>query len=99
MTAPSKTRGATAILHYGTGFGSLVLIESQGVSSQTFGLQRQIAGLPHGLITATTIATVPGYELQTPLVTIAAWQHGRTTAIAAGLVPQRVFSQFLAAIR
>ena len=99
VTAPLKTRGATAILHYGTGFGSLVLIESQGVSSQTFGLQRQIAGLPHGLITATTIATVPGYELQTPLVTIAAWQHGRTTAIAAGLVPQRVFSQFLAAIR
>jgi outer membrane lipoprotein-sorting protein len=95
MTAPSKTRGATVILHYGTGFGSLALVESQG---QSTGLQQQIASLPHGLVTTTPIAGRPGYELQTPLVNIAAWQHGTTTAVAAGPVPQTLFSQFLAAI-
>lgn len=98
VTAPSKARGATAVLHYGSGFGSVVVIESQGASSQSTGLQQQIASLPHGLITAMTIAGGPGYELQTPLVNIAAWQHGTTTAVAAGLVPQTLFSQFLAAI-
>ena len=61
-------------------------------------MQQQIASLPQGLITAMTIAGGPGYELQTPLVNIAAWQHGTTTAVAAGLVPQTLFSQFLAAI-
>jgi outer membrane lipoprotein-sorting protein len=98
VTAPSKARGATAVLHYGSGFGSVVVIESQGPSSQSTGLQQQIASLPRGLITAMTIAGAPGYELQTPLVNIAAWQHGTTTAVAAGLVPQTLFSQFLAAI-
>jgi outer membrane lipoprotein-sorting protein len=98
MTAPSKTRGATVILHYGTGFGSLALVESQGLSGQSTGLQQQIASLPHGLVTTTPIAGGPGYELQTPLVNIAAWQHGTTTAVAAGPVPQTLFSQFLAAI-
>jgi outer membrane lipoprotein-sorting protein len=98
VVAPSGSRGATAVLHYGSGFGSVVLIESQGASSQTAGLQQQIASLPHGLITATMVAGGPGYELQTPLVTIAAWQHGTTTAVAAGFVPPTLFSQFLAAI-
>lgn len=98
VTAPSKARGAMAVLHYGSGFGSVVVIESQGASSQSTGLQQQIASLPQGLVRAATIAGGPGYELQTPLVNIAAWQPGTTTAIAAGLVPQTLFSQFLAAI-
>lgn len=98
VTAPSKARGATAVLHYGSGFGSVVVVESQDASSPSAGWQRQIAGLPQGLIRAMTIAGGPGYDLQTPLVNIAAWQHGTTTAVAAGLVAQTLFSQFLAAI-
>jgi outer membrane lipoprotein-sorting protein len=98
VVAPSKARGAMAVLHYGAGFGSVVLVESQGASGQAAGLGQQIASLPHGLITAMTIAGGPGYELQTPLVNIAAWQHGKFTAAAAGLVPQAQLAQFLGAI-
>ena len=99
VTAPTKTRGALAVLHYGAGFGSVVLIESQGISSQAAGLQEQITQLPHGLITAATIDGGPGYELQPSLVNVAAWHHGATTAVAAGLVPRALLSQFLTAIR
>ena len=98
VTAPTKARAATAVLHYGAGFGSVVLVESQGVSGQSAGLQQQIAHLPRGLVTTTTIAGAPGYELQTPLLNIAAWRHGTMTAVAAGSVPQALLGQFLAAI-
>jgi hypothetical protein len=40
----------------------------------------------------------PGYELQTTLVNVAAWQHGTTIAVAAGFVSQALLGQFLAAI-
>jgi hypothetical protein len=49
-------------------------------------------------VTTTTIAGAPGYELQTPLLNIAAWRHGTITAVAAGPVPQALLGQFLAAI-
>jgi outer membrane lipoprotein-sorting protein len=98
VTAPTKAHAATAVLHYGAEFGSVVLVESQGVSSQSAGLRQQIAHLPRGLVTTTTIAGAPGYELQTPLLNIAAWRHGTITAAAAGPVPQALLGQFLAAI-
>jgi hypothetical protein len=98
VTAPSKTHGATAVLHYGAGFGSVALVESQGASRQYAALGKQVAALPHGLVTTTTIAGGPGYELQTTLVNVAAWQHGKTVAVAAGFVSQALLGQFLAAI-
>jgi outer membrane lipoprotein-sorting protein len=98
VTAPTKTHGAVAVLHYGAGFGSIVLLEAQGTSGQAASLEQQIARLPHSLVTATTIAGGPGYELQTPLVSVAAWRHGSVAATATGLVPQALLAQFVAAI-
>ena len=42
----AKGHGATAVLYYGTGFGSVVLVESQGASGSSAGLPRRLAGLP-----------------------------------------------------
>ena len=98
VTAPTKTHGAAAVLHYGSGFGSVVLVESQGMSGRAAGLGQQISQLPRGLVTATTIAGGPGYELQTSLVNIAGWRHGTVTAVAAGLVSPTLLGQFLGAI-
>ncbi len=98
IVAPSKDHGAVAVLHYGAGFGSVVLIEVQGASGQAAGLGQQIAQLPHGLVIPTTVAGQPGYELQTPLVNVAAWRQGTITAIAAGAVPPTSLDQFLAEI-
>jgi hypothetical protein len=86
------------VLHYGAGFGSVALVESQGASRRDAALGKQITGLPHGLVTTATIAGGPGYELQTTLVNVAAWQHGTTIAVAAGFVSQALLGQFLAAI-
>ncbi len=98
VVPPSKDHGAVAVLHYGAGFGSVVLVETQGTSGQAAGLGQQIAQLPHGLVTPTTVAGQPGYELQTSLVNVAAWGHGTTMAVAAGAVSQTSLNQFLAAI-
>jgi outer membrane lipoprotein-sorting protein len=98
VTASTKTQGAAAVLHYGAGFGSVVLAEAQGASSQAASLEQQIARLPHGVVTTTTVAGGPGYELQSSLVNVAAWRHGSVAATAAGFVPQALLAQFLAAI-
>ena len=98
VTAPTKTQGATAVLHYGAGFGSVVLVEAQGASGQAVTMEQQIAQLPQGVVTTTTVAGGPGYELQTSLVNIAAWRHGSVAFAATGLVPQALIGQFLAAI-
>lgn len=98
VSAPTKAQGAAAVLHYGTGFGSVVLVEAQGASGQAASLGQQIARLPHGVVTTTTIAGGPGFELQTSLVSVVAWRHGSVAATAAGLVPQALLAQFLAAI-
>ena len=76
VMAPSKDHGAVAVLHYGAGLGSVVLVEAQGTSGQGAGLGQQIAQLPHGLVTPITVAGRPGFELQTPLVNVAAWRNG-----------------------
>jgi len=68
------------------------------MSGRTAGLGQQISQLPRGLVTVTTIAGGPGYELQTSLVNIAGWRHGTVTAVAAGLVSPTLLGQFLGAI-
>ncbi len=98
VTPSGKGHGATAILRYGTGFGSVVLVESQGGSGAATNLQQRLAGLPRGLVGATTVAGAPGYALSTGLFNVIAWQHGKATAVAAGMVPQATLQAFVAAI-
>lgn len=93
----TKTHGAVVVIHFGSGFGSIVLVESQGRSSQVADLQR-IAQLLRRFITTTTIAGGAGWELQTSLVSVALWHQGATAAVATGLVPQALLGRFLAAI-
>jgi len=97
VTPSTKGHGATAILRYGTGFGSVVLVESQGAAGATANLQQTLAGLPHGVVGAITVAGVPGYELSTSLFNVVAWQQGKVTAVAAGMVPQATLQAFVAA--
>ena len=75
-----------------------MLVESQGAAGATANLQQTLAGLPHGLVGATTVAGVPGYELSTSLFNVVAWQQGKVTAVAAGMVPQATLRAFVAAV-
>jgi hypothetical protein len=98
VAPPAKGHGATAILRYGSGFGTVVLLESRGASGASPTLQR-LAGLPQGLVTTTAVAGGRGYKLSTALFNVMAWQHGKATVVAAGMVPRATLQAFVAAVR
>ena len=96
VTAARGGRGASAILHYGRGFGSMILVES---TSPSGGLTQQLAKLPHGLLTTTSVGGAPAHELSTSLVDVIAWQRGPVTLLAGGMVPSSALRQFAAGVR
>ena len=99
VTAARGGQGASAILHYGRGFGSVVLVESTGSNGPSGGLAQQLAKLPKGLLTTTTIGGAPAHELSTSLADVIVWQHGPVTLLAGGMVPSSTLQQFAAGIR
>jgi len=96
--------GATAILHYGRGFGSVVLAESTGATGTTGAtgatgsITQQLAKLPQGLLAKTTVGGVQAHELSTSLVDAIVWQRGQVTLVAGGMVPSATLQQFVAGI-
>ena len=99
VTAARGGHGASAILHYGRGFGSVVLVESTGATGPSGGLTQQLAKLPGGLLTTTTIGGAQAHELSTSLVDVIAWQRGPVTLLAGGMVPSSTLQQFVAGVR
>jgi outer membrane lipoprotein-sorting protein len=91
--------GATAVLHYGQGFGAVVLAESAGATGSTGGVTQQLAKLPQGLLAKTTVGGVQAHELSTSLVDAIVWQRGQVTMVAGGMVPSATLQQFVAGIR
>ncbi len=99
----SDGSGATAVLHYGTGFASVVLIESNAAAGKTStgqagGLPQQLSALPKGLIATTTLGSDKAYELSTSLIATIGWQHGGVTLVAAGMVPSTTLHEFAAGV-
>jgi outer membrane lipoprotein-sorting protein len=95
----SKARGVTVVLSYGSGFGSLVLVETSGRFAQYSALQQQVAHLPRALVDTVTVNGQPGYQLDTPLVTVATWRQGTTDILAVGAVPENLMSVVLATMQ
>jgi outer membrane lipoprotein-sorting protein len=98
VTAAHGGHGASAILHYGRGFGSVVLVESSG-TGPSGGLAQQLAKLPQGLLTTTSVGGAQAHELSTSLVDVIAWQRGPVTLLAGGMVPTSTLQQFAAGVR
>ena len=96
VTPGSGGRGASAVLHYGRGFGSVMLAESAGATGSSGSLTQQLSKLPQGLLATTTIGGVQARELTTSLVNAIVWQRGSTTVVAAGMVPATTLQQVVA---
>ncbi len=96
VTPGGGGRGASAVLHYGRGFGSVVLAESSGATGSSGSLTQQLSKLPQGLLTTTTIGGVQARELTTSLVNAIVWRHGSTTVVAAGMAPVTTLQQVVA---
>jgi hypothetical protein len=97
LIAGWKSHGATAVLRYGSGFGTLMLVEMSGQAKDA--ALQQLAHLPRALIATVIVNARPGYEVSTPLATLATWRQGPTTVLAGGTVPQNVVNVMLAAMR
>ncbi len=93
---PAENGGSpTAILHYGKGFGSVLLVETQASADQVAQLQKQLGQLSKvQLAQPTMVNGSPGLELSTSLFNVVAWQQGKLTVVAAGMVPQSDLSAF-----
>ena len=91
--AGGRRHGATAILHYGSGFGSVVLVESNAAAGPSSGLQQQLSALPRGLVATTSVGGAQAYELSTSLIDVIGWQHSGVTLVAAGMVPSTTLHQ------
>ena len=97
--SPATTaHGPVVLLHYGSGFGSVVLLESTGAGGPLVGLRQQLGQLPRALLAPLSVAGRPGWELGTPLVNLAVGRKGSTTIVAVGTVSQTSLDQFLSAI-
>ena len=99
VTAARGGHGASAILHFGRGFGSVLLVESTGATGPSGGIAQQLAKLPQGLLTTTSVGGAPAHELSTSLVDAIAWQRGPVTLLAGGMVPSSTLQQFAAGVR
>lgn len=93
------THWPVAVLRYGSGFGSIVLLESKGATGSLVGLEQQRGRLPRALLGSATVAGQPAWELRTPLITLAMWRQGATEVVAAGAVSQTSLDQLLAAVK
>ena len=90
-TAPA---GPVAVLLYGKGFGTIALAETATTSA----LQKQLAQLP-ALVDKTSVNRVTVRSFTTPLGGVFVWQQGKTTLVAAGMVPKADLQAFVGTVK
>jgi len=100
-----KGQGPLAVLHYGKGFGSVVLFETRLKATELASLQKSLGTLRGGAggaaspLRLTMVHGAPGYQLDTSLFSLVAWQHGKVTVVAAGMVPSAELATFVSGVR
>jgi len=75
----------TAVLDYGSGFGTVVVIESKTTPAQDAQIQQRLGQL--STIGKTTVNGVPATKLQTSLGTAVTFRKGDVRVVVVGLVP------------
>jgi outer membrane lipoprotein-sorting protein len=75
----------TAVLDYGTGFGTVLVIESKTTATEDAQLQQQLGQV--SAVGKTTVNGVPATKLQTALGSAVTFRQGDVRVVVAGLVP------------
>ena len=88
VTLPSGpvTLGPTVVLHYGQGFGSVVLIEAKMPPELIAQLEQLMASVP--VLSRTTVSGGTVYQLNTALGSVMLWDKDGLLLVAAGSVSQ-----------
>ena len=93
-TSQTSPAGPTAVLLYGSGFGTIALAQT----ATTPALEKQLKQLPAQIDTA-TINGAKVRSLTTPLGGVYVWQQGDTTLMAGGMVPKADLEAFVTSVR
>jgi outer membrane lipoprotein-sorting protein len=86
-----------AALVYGTGFGTVVVIEAKTTPAQDAPLQQRLGSV--SAIGKATVNGAPAVKLQTPLGTVITFRQGGVRVVVAGLVPASVVNQIAGSLR
>lgn len=93
-SSATSPAGPTAVLLYGKGFGTIALAET----ATTPALQKQLEQLP-ALVDKTSVNGVTVRSFTTPLGGVFVWQQGKTTLVAAGMVPKADLQAFVGTVK
>jgi|SRR5271157_5922672 len=88
FATPITSQGTTtklAVLHYGSGLGSVVVVETPSSARQDSQIAQQLGQL--SMIGKTTVHGFPATKLQTSLVSALTFTQGGVRVVVAGLVP------------
>jgi len=95
LTALGKHPAAALV--YGTGFGTVVVIEAKTTPAQDAQLQQRLGGV--SMIGRATVNGAQAIKLQTPLGTVVTFRQGGVRVVVAGLVPESVVNQIAGSLR
>lgn len=89
--------GPSSVLLYGDGFGAVVLAQT----TTTPDLEKRLKELQGAspLLGTTTVNGAKAMKVGTPLGGIVVWQQGKTTLVAAGMVPMSDLEAFASSVR
>jgi outer membrane lipoprotein-sorting protein len=87
----------TAALDYGTGFGTVLVVESKTTAGQDAQIQQQLGRL--STIGKTTVNGVPATKLQTSLGSAVTFRQGDVRVIVAGFVPWSDLTQIAGSLQ
>ena len=95
LTALGKHPAAALV--YGSGFGSVVVIEARTTPAQDAQLQQRLGSL--SAIGRSTVGGAPAIKLQTPLGTVVTFRRGGVRVVVAGLVPWSTIDRIAGSLR
>ena len=81
----TATHPTTAVLHYGTGFGSVLVVETPAGATQDHKIAQQLGML--SMVGKTSVDGLPATKLQTSLGSALTFTRGGVRIVVVGLVP------------
>jgi outer membrane lipoprotein-sorting protein len=87
----------TAVLDYGTGFGTVLVVQTKTTTAQDAQLQQQLGQL--SMIGKATVNGMPATRLQTELGSVVTFRQGDVRVIVAGFVPWNDLNQIAGSLQ
>lgn len=94
---PPGVKGAVVVERYGSGFGSVLVVQGRVAAAQLQRVAETLSGVK--LSSAVTLGVHRGVEVKTPLVNAFGWRSGEVVYVVVGMVPATELERFAGALR